>query len=389
MAEIESGMSTFFPPEQPAATAQEAASCRGILHTFVAFDWGDEIDLERARQLVPAQTHALPRRKRTPTSFSYRPSPLNFGLEPVPLELAELGKVSASGRVTAFDFGAVSVSMRVPFELPAESLSRLAGSLADPGDLIQKARAAVEPTYRQLLPAIQSANWQEYLSEEYFVFQLTPGEPLPPLEQLVDVSRGRPAHWLASLVHLECNPLSGQEISEALRLHLRYSPEDLFVPGWAAAVLIDQDCDETLEAVEFANLQLLEFRHIDNRLDENLAAAYRSIHPLTRTSRPFWRMHSRPLRVLGELKVEANDLFERAGNVLKLVGDPYLARLYRLVSARFHLEAWEESIQRKLEVTEGVHQVLADQAGAFRMEFLEVLVVLLILMELVLAILRH
>jgi hypothetical protein len=152
--------------------------------------------------------------------------------------------------------------------------------------------------------------------------------------------------------------------------------------------LIDRDCDETLEVVEFANLQLLEYRHIDNRLDENLTAAYRYIHPLTRSSLPFWRIHARPLRVLGELKVEANDLFERTGNVLKLVGDPYLARLYRLISARFHLEAWEESIQRKLEVTEGVHQVLADQAGAFRMEFLEVLVVLLILLELLLAILR-
>jgi len=123
-------MSTLFPPEQSASTADEAASCRGILHIFVAFDWGDEIHLDRARQLVPAQTHALPRRKRTPSSFSYRPAPLNFGLEPVPLELAELGKVSASGRVTAFDFGAVSVALRVPFEMPADAMSQLAGSLA-------------------------------------------------------------------------------------------------------------------------------------------------------------------------------------------------------------------------------------------------------------------
>jgi hypothetical protein len=382
-------MSTLFPSEQPAAAADDAALCRGILHIYVAFDWGDVIDLEQARKLVPAQTHALPRRKRTPSSFSYRPAPLNFGLDPVALELAEVGKISAQGRVTAFDFGAVSVAFRVPFELSAEGMRRLAGTLADPTALIQTARVSLTPIYQQLLPAVQSPNWQEYLSEEYFVFQLTPGEPLPPLEQLVDVSRGRPADWLASLVHLESSPLSTQEIAEALRLHLRYSPEDLFVPGWAAAVLIDQDCEETLEVVEFANLQLLEYRYIDNRLDENLAAAYRYIHPLTRSSLPFWRMHSRPLRVLGELKVEANDLFERTGNVLKLVGDPYLARLYRLVSARFHLEAWEESIQRKLETTEGVHQVLADQAGAFRMEFLEVLVVLLILLELVLALLRH
>ena len=90
--------------------------------------------------------------------------------------------------------------------------------------------------------------------------------------------------------------------------------------------------------IEFANLQLLEFRHIDRRLDDSLAQASRIIHPLTRTTLPFWRIHTRPLRQLGELKVEANGLFERTGNVLKLVGDSYLARVYRLVDARFTAE---------------------------------------------------
>src|SRR5262249_32952170 len=140
---------------------------------------------------------------------------------------------------------------------------------------------------------------------------------------------------------------------------------------------------------EFANLQLLELRHIDERLDQSLAAAYRLIHPLTRGRLPFWRMYGRPLRVLGELKVEANDLFERTGNALKLIGDPYVARLYRLLAARFHLETWEESIQRKLEVAEGVYQVVSDQAASFRMELLEIIVVLLILFEVIMAFVRH
>jgi len=128
----------------------------------------------------------------------------------------------------------------------------------------------------------------------------------------------------------------------------------LFVPDWAAAVLIDRDCGDTLQAIGFANMQLLEFRHIDNRLDESLQAAAQMIQPLTRTTMPYWRVHDQPLRVLGELKVEANGLFERTNNVLKLVGDPYLARVYRLVARRFHMETWIENIQRKLEVAEGV-----------------------------------
>ncbi len=383
-------MSAFFPspPVSPSGANPEEKS-RGTLHIFVAFDWGEEIDLDRARQLVPAEVHALPRRRRTPSSFSYRPAPLEIGLDSVCLELAEVGRLSAPARVTVFEFAAVSVAIRLPFELAREQLTWLASSLADPAPFIQVARTALGPLHQRLQPAILGPRWQDDLSEEYFVFQLPPDAPTPTADESADLSDGQSAGWIASLVHLEREPLSRDEIAEALRLRLRYGPADLFVPDWAAAVLIDRDCDETLEAIEFANLQLLEFRHIDNRLDESLAAAYKLIHPLTRSWLPFWRIHARPLRVLGELKVEANDLFERTENVLKLVGDPYLARVYRLVASRFHLDAWEESIQRKLEVAEGVHQVLADQAGALRMEFLEILVVFLIFLEMVLAILRH
>jgi hypothetical protein len=125
------------------------------------------------------------------------------------------------------------------------------------------------------------------------------------------------------------------------------------------------------------------------RLDDNLAGAYRLVHEATRKRLRFWHSYDRPLRVLGELKVEANDLFERTGNVLKLVGDQYLARVYGLLAARFHLREWEASIQRKLEVGEGVYQVISDQANAHRTEFLELVVIFLIVLEVVLAIFHH
>jgi hypothetical protein len=360
----------------------------GILHVFVAFDWGEEVDLERAKQLVPAEVLALPRRRRTPSSFGYRPPPLRINLAPVPLELARLGRVEATAGVTVFDFAAVSVALRVPFRLPAEALGELAGALAEPAALVQAARAAATHIHTQLLPAIQNPFWPDNLSEDYIVFELPPGGPLPSPDQFMQAYPGE-TPLIAHLVHLETGPLSGEEVAEALRLHLRYGPDDLVVLDWAAAVLVDRDCDETLQAIEFANLQLLELRHIDERLDQSLAAAYRLIHPLARSWLPFWRMHARPIRVLGELKVEANDLFERTGNALKLIGDPYLARVYRLLATRFHLETWEQSIQRNLEVAEGVYQVVSDQATSFRMELLEIIIVVLILFEVIMAFVRH
>src|SRR5262249_3021430 len=99
-----------------------------------------------------------------------------------------------------------------------------------------------------------------------------------------------------------------------------------------------------------------------------------------------WRGHHRSQRLLGELKVEASGLFERTGNVLKLVGDQYLARVYRLLATRFHLREWERSIERKLEVVEGIYRVVPDRGAAFRTEFLEVIITLLIAFEIVLTI---
>jgi hypothetical protein len=359
----------------------------GTLHLMVAFDWGDEIDLERVRKLVPAQVHALPRRRRTPTSIAYQPPPLQLTLTPIALELPELGAVQAGAAATLFDFAAVSIALRVPFQLEPERLLRLAGWLAEPSALVERVQASLLPLYQQLKPALRDAEWDLHFSEEYAVFELPPGQ-LPEPSALLDCSQPE-APWVAGLVRLEAGRLSTQEVAEALRLHLSYSPDDVFVADWTAAVLIDRDCEETLEAVEFANLQLLEFREIDTRLDASLAAAYRLVHPTIRSWLPVWRTYTRPLRWLGEMKVEANGLFERTGNALKLVGDPYVARVYRLLAARFHLETWEQSIDRSLKVAEDVYRVVADQAAAFRGELLEILVVVLILMELVLAFLHH
>lgn len=354
----------------------------GTLHAFVAFDWGDEIDLAKASKLVPTAALELPRRLRTPSSFTYRPPPLNYTLSAQAIDWPGLGIIETGAEAKVFDFAAVALAFRFCFRLPAAALTTFASKLSDSAWLVKHARLALQPLFDALLPAVQNPLWDEDFSEEYFVFHLVAPEPLIALNLL----ESQPA-WLASLVRLEADPLSAEEVSEACRQHLRYAPEDLFLPDWAAAVLVEHNCEETLHAIEFANLQLVELRHIDNRLDNTLTRAYAITHARPRSWIPFKRTYG-SLRLMGELKVEANGLFERTGNVLKLVGDPYLARVYRLVAGRFHLEEWQLSIQRKLEVAEGVYQVVSDQADTYRSEFLEVVVVILILLEIVIAIWR-
>ncbi len=296
---------------------------RGILHIFVAFDWGNEINLEHAGQLAPGALLTFARRPRTPASVAFHPTPWRFRLAAVPVELPELGRVDAEAEATVFDFGAVSVGLHLPLELSSSSIGRLAGSLSDCAAIVQAARAGVTALHDKLLPAIEQPDWSP-LSEEYFVFHFPPTAMPSGALKNPTFLLNQWAAWTAGLVLLEEGSLSESEITEALRLNLSYSPQDLFVPEWSAAVLVDHECEETLQMVEFANMQLLEYRHIDRRLDTRLARAYKLIHPLTRSWLPFWRMHGRQLRDLGELRIEIHDVFERTGNVLKLVGDQYL-----------------------------------------------------------------
>src|SRR5437773_11590829 len=170
----------------------------GTLHVYVAFDWGEEVDLDHARRLVPAEVQGLARRPRTPPAFGYRPAPLRYRLGAVPLGLPELGVLAADADGTLFDFGAISAALRVPFHLTLPQLTRLAGWLAEPAEVMQASRSALTPLHDRLLPAIAKPQWREDLSEEFYVFELPPGAALEPRTLLADH-----AHWLAGLLLLD------------------------------------------------------------------------------------------------------------------------------------------------------------------------------------------
>jgi hypothetical protein len=351
------------------------------VHLAFAFDVGYEIDLARAGSLLPGASEPLVRRRRTPESIQYRPAPVRVAIDASGLILpGGVCQAAPRAELSLFDFGAVSLAAAYPVRGTPEDLLRLAGELAEPAPLTAEARRVLGPWIDRIRPAILGFEMSG-LSEEYVVFQLG--------EVHADWLREHAA-WVAGLVRLEPGPLSPEEVREATRLSLSYAPNDLVVLDWAAGVIADRDCADTLQVIEFANVQLLEFRHIDDRLDDRLEAAYRLISP-GRRRRPasLWRPHAGAVRNVRELEIEATSLFERADNALKLIGDQYLSRVFGLASARFHLDGWQQSIRRKLDTVGDVYDLLVQQAGVTRMEVLEVIVVVLIALEIVLALLRH
>lgn len=88
---------------------------------------------------------------------------------------------------------------------------------------------------------------------------------------------------------------------------------------------------------------------------------------------------------IAQLQVDSAILFERVTNTLKLLGDQYLARVYRLASQRFHLESWDASIIRKLETLESIYGKITDRANNRRMEVLEWVIIVLIALSIILS----
>jgi len=187
---------------------------------------------------------------------------------------------------------------------------------------------------------------------------------------------------VAQILRAERGPLSEQEVADALACRLSFGPDDLVLIDWDASLLVDRDGDDVRDVLEFANVELLELRYLDQKLDDALDESYETLA----RGRGWWRVLAPgaarlDLQRVGQLQLDAAVLFEEINNALKLLGDQYLARVYRLVSGRFHLAEWDGSILRKLQTLESIYQKLSDVASTWRLEVLEWIVILLIAAE--------
>lgn len=167
--------------------------------------------------------------------------------------------------------------------------------------------------------------------------------------------------------------------------HISFGREDAALIDWHAAVLFGKDMDDVRAVLEFANVELLEMRILDNQLDQALDQAYETLSrkpPFL----PFPASSEKDTTYIAQLQVDSALLFERVTNTLKLFGDQYLARVYRLASQRFHLEEWDASILRKLDTLNSIYGKMSDRAAVRRMELLEWIIIVLIALSIMVSV---
>ncbi len=295
---------------------------KGQVVALFASDIGWEIDLPQLRSLTTTvSAQPISRKKQTPPYLQYLKPPQILSLESAPELFGSAGVIQA----TAFDFGAVSIAFRWPLAdqtLLLDALPQLSRELYERG-LEAQARVLVEQLLGKINPAVNRPELAE-LVEDYFLFIIEELDHEYSAEELLK----KHGAILAQTLRLENTPLSPAQQADALSQSVSYYQNDLVLTDWNAAIIYDRDYEDTATVLELLNVELLEARYIDARLDTHISRYANLVRKRTVWPIPFRTPYLREIQELAELRIEASLLDERVDNALKLIGDLYLAKLH-------------------------------------------------------------
>lgn len=273
-----------------------------------------------------------------------------------------------------YEFGAVCVTYTIPLENSVPALVELSAALYDHVQLLADSRRRVEQLISEVKDAIRTPALVD-LVEDYVIFELR-----PPSSGAVSDLWTAHGPTVAQILRAAPGPLSSEEVSDALAHRIAYGPDDAVLIDWYAAILVGDEMDDERAVLEFATVELLELRFLDSQLDRALDDAYEVL--LNKKSAG---PRGRGLQRVAQLQADNAILFEGINNAFKLLGDQYLARLYRTVSQRHHFAEWEAVIARKLQSLDSIYQKLSDRESVRRMEILEWIIIALIAVSIILA----
>src|SRR6267142_5425999 len=377
------------PPIETRPLSQESRAREPRTERYVgeivyiyAFDVAYDMKREPVKGLLgqPVQQVLIDSSKRAPRQhLFYRPQMVKL---PTVERTAPMGKVKVDRNIKLLPVGAISITVRVPFEV--SHLGDLVGyhdlTFAE-GSLHDEVRALAEQVTRELKDYYIKPNERLADEEAYTVFCIhapleTEGKHIS-CEQWLEEHRRE----VAALLNQEpdIDHLSDQEAAESTGRYLSYYDHDLVVVDWDAALVLDEpkNMDETLYVMELANLQLAELEAYDRILDEAVERSYRDVGP-----RPL-RNRGSIMRQLGEIRIDLARLSDELGNITKFFGDWHLARIYQALSSRFHLAEWHKSIDEKLKTLDDLYQVLKQNQNNRWMLMLELTIVFLFVVDVI------
>jgi hypothetical protein len=373
------GESSTTLTEKPDAIVQAPpdVAVSGSVLVFIQFDVCEEIKLDRLREIFSARTVAQPNFKHpAPGYVRYQRPPVVEPIEPLVLESGE----RLDGQIKYYDYGVLSVVLELPFSGDWDTLVRLASRWVWDVDFAGHASRIVRGKLERAAPALVKP-YKEWLSEDYFIFHVREMSASPSAAEVVANHSQR----IAQIVRGEILQLSEGERNEILHSRISYYTNDLAVIGYNAAFLYDSasGAETAIQLLEYANSQLLEFRHYDELLTRELESVYAFFDKGTGLAAR-WSMAKAATR-LHTVLLEVTELTEHADNAIKFLSDMFSARLYKLAAAKVGVPDYKDLVTQKLNTAEELYRFMVDQFNQSRAFVLELMVVVILIIELIYA----
>jgi len=190
------------------------------------------------------------------------------------------------------------------------------------------------------------------------------------------------AHQIAQLLRGELTSLSPRLSEDLLEASLSYYETDLVVIGSSAALVYDrsEDAAATSLVLEYAKMQLLEFRYYDGLMTQLLSDVYDALERKRNILISRWSI-PRDAKRFNTIRLDVMELTERIDNAIKFVSDVYYARLYRLASTRMGVPEYRNLLDEKLRTVGELYDFMVDQFNEARSFVVEVAIAVLCLLD--------
>ncbi len=351
----------------------------GRILIYRVFDIGRDVNLEAAQKIFETTTTAQRfRLNRSSKAMIINNAPLSLNIEVSkydalghPLDLEISAKI--------WHFGALSITMSfgMPDNLSWNRLIELGNFLENDNNLDLLAKQKVEQILLTMNPErVQTTNWETYEDYICYFFRKLDGCEKNTMEifNRYDIFR---------LILSENNEnLSEQTKKTILDSTFQYSNDDLAVIDWNSALIIEPSGSlDIVDVIEFSLCQLLEMRYYDDLLDEKLTYLYNSLEK--QKFNIFQSYYNRLSKEAAKFYLDIADTVESVENSMKVVGDFYLAKIFRAASLRFRFKDWQDSVNQKLENLAQISKIFVSEGNEKKNQLLELIIIFLIAIEVI------
>jgi hypothetical protein len=347
----------------------------GSVLVLLQFDVCEAIRLDNLHELIRARTVKPPSPKQpAPGYIRYQRPPVVEQLEMLVLE----GGERLQGEMKYYDYGVVSLVFELPFTGGWEKLTTLASRWVWDVDFAAQATEIVRERLERVTPVLVKP-YKKWLSEDYLIFHI---REINGSSSVMDLLQ-RHGPRIAQVVRGDTGRLAESECAEVLQSRISYYATDLTVIGWNAAFIYDtaSGAETAIQLLEYANSQLLEFRHYDDLLTQELDRVYTLLDEGTGILAR-WRL-ARSATRLHTVLLDVAELTEHADNAIKFLSDMFSARLYKLAALKVGVPDYKDLVTQKIRTAEELYRFMVDQFNQSRAFFLELTVVIILVIELV------